>query len=96
MNKPFLLIAGYNYYPESGTNDWIGRFETHEEASSQIETIEIEVPLTYIKGKNKGKTKCITKQLKLKNLERNIDFIYSLVFKDHEKKKAKIETTNIN
>lgn len=23
MNKPFLLIAGYWYYPESGTGDWI-------------------------------------------------------------------------
>ena len=34
--KYFLLIAGSNYYPEGGSRDWIGTFETKEEAQSQI------------------------------------------------------------
>jgi hypothetical protein len=36
MNKPFLLIAGDRYYPRSGTRDWKGRYDTYEEAESQI------------------------------------------------------------
>ena len=36
MKKPFLLIAGYNYYPSSGTGDWISTFETFEDASAAI------------------------------------------------------------
>lgn len=32
MDKPFLLMAGMNYYPMEGTNDWIGRYATLEEA----------------------------------------------------------------
>lgn len=36
MKKPFLLIAGYNYYPNNGTGDWIGTFETYEEADKQV------------------------------------------------------------
>lgn len=37
MNKPYLLIAGYNYYPDQGTGDWQGRYETHEEALAQVQ-----------------------------------------------------------
>ena len=41
MNKPFLLIAGYSYYPESGTNDWVKCFPTFEEADSFVtKTVE--------------------------------------------------------
>jgi hypothetical protein len=36
--KNFLLIAGDNYYPESGTDDWIAAFETHEEAKAEVVT----------------------------------------------------------
>ena len=36
MNKPFLLIANEGYYPGDGTSDWIGCFETREEAEAQI------------------------------------------------------------
>jgi hypothetical protein len=36
VNKPFLLIAGSNYYPSSGTDDWKGTFETYEEAKAQM------------------------------------------------------------
>lgn len=34
--KPFLLIAGDNFYPCSGTGDWIGTFETREEIEKTI------------------------------------------------------------
>lgn len=34
--KKYLLIVGENYYPCSGTDDWIGCFETYEEALSQF------------------------------------------------------------
>jgi hypothetical protein len=30
--KPYLLIAGDNYYPCSKTGDWIECYETKEEA----------------------------------------------------------------
>ena len=36
MKKPFLLTASEPYYPESGTGDWVGCFETREEAEKQI------------------------------------------------------------
>lgn len=32
MKKPFLLIAGETYYPNSGTYDWIGTFKSYESA----------------------------------------------------------------
>ena len=32
MKKPFLLIAGYNYYPGFDTQDWVGCYETYEDA----------------------------------------------------------------
>jgi|15BtaG_2_1085339.scaffolds.fasta_scaffold00005_29 hypothetical protein len=34
--KYFLLIAGENYYPDIGTEDWIATFETKEEAEDEI------------------------------------------------------------
>lgn len=37
MNKPYLLIAGDNYYPSDGTGDWVGCFSTLEEAKAQVE-----------------------------------------------------------
>ena len=37
MKKPYLLIAGDYYYPSADTGDWIGCFETHEEAKAQVE-----------------------------------------------------------
>lgn len=39
-NKYYLLIAGENYYPNRGTGDWIGTFETHEEAEAKIKTVK--------------------------------------------------------
>lgn len=55
MKKPFLLIAGEGYYPSSGTDDWIGCFETCEEAKSQVEFVQYHS--YYTKGKNKGEIK---------------------------------------
>jgi hypothetical protein len=55
MQKPFLLIAGAGYYPESGTGDWIGCYETEKEALEQVEFKEIHQ--YYSKGKNKGEIK---------------------------------------
>lgn len=55
MKKPYLLIAGSGYYPESGTGDWVNCFETYEEARSQVETIEF--PTHFRSGKRKGEIK---------------------------------------
>lgn len=35
--KYFLLIAGDQYYPSSGTSDWIDTFPSNEEAESAVE-----------------------------------------------------------
>jgi hypothetical protein len=50
MKKPFLLIAGFGYYPSSGTGDWIKAFETYELAKSQIEekVIHKETRIIYL------------------------------------------------
>ena len=40
MKKPYLLIAGYGYYPSYDTDDWKGCFETYEEAKEYLETID--------------------------------------------------------
>jgi hypothetical protein len=37
--KPYLLIAGDNYYPSSRTGDWIDCYETKEEAEEKWEEI---------------------------------------------------------
>ena len=34
--KKFLLLAGQHYYPGAGTQDWIGTFETKEEAEKRL------------------------------------------------------------
>jgi hypothetical protein len=57
MTKPFLLIAGSGYYPESGTGDWVACYETCEEARSQVEFLEF--PTYFQSGKRKGEVKSI-------------------------------------
>jgi hypothetical protein len=37
--KPYLLIAGDNFYPEAYTGDWIECYETKEEAIEKWEEI---------------------------------------------------------
>jgi hypothetical protein len=53
--KTYLLIAGHNYYPGIGTEDWIGCFETYEAALSQVEVKKHHT--YYIKGRRKGEVK---------------------------------------
>jgi hypothetical protein len=40
MKKPYLLIAGYKYYPSCDTGDWKGCFETYEKAKEYLEAID--------------------------------------------------------
>ena len=40
--KPYLLIAGLQYYPDGADGDWIGCYKTREEA---------EAMMTYTSGK---------------------------------------------
>lgn len=63
MNKPFLLIAGYNYYPEAGTDDWKDCYSTMEEARSKITIIKNHQ--YYQKGKNKGEIKETTESYQM-------------------------------
>jgi hypothetical protein len=56
MNKPYLLIAWHNYYPQSGTSDWIGCYSSYEEARSKV-TIEKEPLEVFSKGPRKGQVK---------------------------------------
>lgn len=53
--KRFLLTAGDSYYPQSGDRDWVGMFETREEAEALITTQhEHEY---YSRGPRKGQIK---------------------------------------
>jgi hypothetical protein len=55
MEKPYLLIAGSNYYPSAYTEDWVGCFETYEKAKAKVKVVTHQ---TLCKsGKNKGKIK---------------------------------------
>ena len=38
--KTYLLIAGYDYYPGSGTQDWIGCYATEEDAKESVEKLK--------------------------------------------------------
>ena len=42
MNKPYLLIAGENFYPSRDTGDWIGCFSTYEEAKAQVTSMNMD------------------------------------------------------
>jgi len=34
--KPFLLIAGFSYYPSGGSGEWRGCYETYDEARKWV------------------------------------------------------------
>jgi len=55
MEKPYLLIAGDAYYPSAGTGDWVGFFETQQEAKSQIHTETVEE--LFKSGPRRGQVK---------------------------------------
>ena len=38
--KTYLLIAGYQYYPDRGTGDWISCYNTKEEANERIDELK--------------------------------------------------------
>ena len=38
--KTYLLIAGYDYYPGSGTQDWISCYATEEDAKEAVEKLK--------------------------------------------------------
>jgi len=56
MKKPFLLIAGHNYYPGAGSSDWIGCYENYKQAEGRVqrEPITLEV---FQRGPRKGQVK---------------------------------------
>ena len=39
--KRFLLTAGLDYYPNYGTRDWIGCFETRQEAEEAFQELQL-------------------------------------------------------
>lgn len=53
--KNFLLLAGYYYYPQSGTDDWVGTYQTREEAE-QLVSKEVEHDY-FSRGPRKGQVK---------------------------------------
>ena len=61
--KYFLLIAGNSYYPQVGTDNWIGCFETFEEANSKASIIEHKRVIT--RGKNKGQEEITGKSYRI-------------------------------
>lgn len=55
LMKKYLLIAGHNYYPGRGTDDWKGTYETREEAEALI-TKKEPTYRVVTHGKKKGQT----------------------------------------
>lgn len=58
--KNYLLIAGDHYYPQSGTDDWIGCFETEAEAQQKIVIEKKDV--LFLSGPRKGQVKEIREE----------------------------------
>ena len=61
--KYFLLIAGDTYYPEGGTDDWVGFFQTYEEAVSKVSIVEHKRTIT--RGKLKGQEEILRKSYQI-------------------------------
>jgi hypothetical protein len=61
--KPFLLIAGDSYYPQSGVSDWIRTYATFEEAKSAVSLIQNKRTIT--KGNRKGEEEVISTDYKI-------------------------------
>lgn len=53
--KRYLLIAGDGYYPQSGTNDWVGCFENREQAEARV--IKTQQHELFSRGPRKGQIK---------------------------------------
>ena len=67
--KKFLLIAGYGYYPQRGTEDWIGCFSSYKEAEELIKKEEIHE--YFSRGPRKGEIKETREKLFVNGQERD-------------------------
>lgn len=67
--KKFLLIAGYSYYPQSGTDDWIGCFASYQEATALIKKEQIHE--FFSRGPRKGQIKETREKLFVNGQERD-------------------------
>lgn len=67
--KYFLLIAGEFYYASTHTGDWIGCFETYNEALNQVEVKKHHQ--YYTKGKDKGEIKNTYESYIVNGIERD-------------------------
>jgi hypothetical protein len=47
MKKPYLLIAGDNYYPSAYTGDWRGCYSSYTEAKEASEQYAIRDDMWY-------------------------------------------------
>ena len=56
--KYFLLLAGDKYYPQPCTDDWLGCFQTEQEARDQVK--EVENKRTITRGKRKGEEEVVS------------------------------------
>jgi len=53
--KPYLLIAGDNYYPSAYTGDWVRTFSTRQEAEDAVRKTEHHK--YFQRGPRKGQVK---------------------------------------
>ena len=53
--KRYLLTAGCQYYPQRGDGDWLGFYDTYEEASSRVSRRESFT--LFERGPRKGQVK---------------------------------------
>lgn len=72
MKKPYLLIAGDFIYPNGGTEDWVGCFETITDAESRVKRIELSSH--YKSGKMKGKVKYKSTTYTILKLDGSIEY----------------------
>lgn len=70
--KRYLLTAGDGYYPQSGDGDWVGMFETREEALALIQTETVHE--YYSRGPRKGQIKSSTEIKKI--FDRQVDWYH--------------------
>jgi hypothetical protein len=55
MTNRYLLTAGSDCYPSSGTGDWIATYPTYQDANNMVK--QIITHEYYTKGKHKGEIK---------------------------------------
>jgi hypothetical protein len=78
--KPFLLIANDNFYPRHGTRDWVGCFETREEAQAQVTKVSHHDRIT--RGPRKGQIKSTWYTYKIENSPHEFDWFEIVDLRD--------------